>query len=62
MVEYLATQNASEFSSLVCRSPPLHEALGPLYNHRAVVRTVEVQVTINGHLYGRGQNYTYYPL
>ena len=62
VVEYLATQNASEFSSLVCRSPPLHEALGPLYNHRAVVRTVEVQVTINGHLYGRGQNYTYYPL
>ena len=32
------------------------------HDHRAVVKTVSVHVTINGVLYGRGINYSYYPL
>ena len=53
--------NASEFMSLVCRTPPLDAAIGR-YDHRAVVRTVELQLTLNGQLYGEAINFTYYPL
>ena len=49
------------FNTFVCRTPPLDAALGK-YDHRAVVRTVEVFVTINNDTYGPGigRNYTYY--
>ena len=54
-------RNATEFDVLVCRSPPLHEALGR-HDHRAVVKTVDVTVTINNDLYGPAINFTYYAL
>mgnify|MGYP007048599602 CR=1 FL=1 len=56
----IRSRNVSEFSSLVCRSPPLDEALGR-HDHRAVVRTVGVRVTINADHYGPPINYSYYP-
>ena len=57
----LMDRNATEFDVLVCRSPPLHEALGR-HDHRAVVKTVDVTVTINNDLYGPAINFTYYAL
>jgi hypothetical protein len=62
VVAQLQRRNESEFDTIVCRSPKLSEALG-LHDHRAVVRPVSVQVTVNGDLYGRAHvNFSYYHL
>lgn len=52
----------ARFDAFVCRSPPLDEALGR-HDPRAVVRTVDLVISINGgDTYGtEPRNFTYYP-
>ena len=60
-IHWGAGRNESEFTTVVCRSPPLREAIGR-FDRRAVARTVGVTITINDDLYGPPINFTYYPL
>ena len=60
-IDDLYSMNASEFDQFICLSPPLHEALGK-HDHRAVVKSVEVQISLNNDTFGEGtgRNFTYY--
>ena len=60
-VDMIGSFNVSEMQAFVCRAPALDEALGK-HEHRAIVKTVELSISINGQTYGigMGQNFTYY--
>ena len=50
-VDMIGSFNVSEMRAFVCRAPALDEALGK-HEHRAIVKTVELSISINGQTYG----------